>query len=119
MATSYREYDLTGGDTEPKRMDNLQVLTGDGNIRGIFYHSSTLDLANAADAATVASDVTVTGVALGDIVMGASLGVDVADLTLDAQVTAADTVTVSVNNNTGGAVNLASTTVRLLVADVT
>jgi len=62
-----------------------------------------------------AVDITLTGAALGDFVI-ASLGVDLTDLTLDAQVSAANTVTAVLANNTGSAVNLGSSTltVRLI-----
>ena len=61
-----------------------------------------------------AKEVTVTGAALGDFAL-ASFSLDVTDLTLDAQVTAANTVTCILANNTGGAIDLASGTVRVLV----
>lgn len=112
---SEREILLRGGNTDGEVDSNFQALAGDGNVGSVIWHEATLDLGNAVDAATVGSDVTVTGVDLGDMVIGCSLGVDVQDLTLDAQVTAADTVTVTVNNNTGGAIDLASTTVRLMI----
>ncbi|RJR14277.1 hypothetical protein C4588_00375, partial [Candidatus Parcubacteria bacterium] len=42
-------------------------------------------------------------------------GIDVADLAITASVTAEDTVTVQLNNNTGGAIDLASQTVTVFV----
>lgn len=102
-----------------KQIQNLKGLTGGQNVIGTFYGSATWDPASIAAGAEAATDITVTGVALGDIVLGASVGVDVTDLVLDAQVTAANTVTAVLANNTGGAVDLASSTVRVLVADVT
>lgn len=75
----------------------------------------TVNFASAADAGFAASDITVPGVAVGDIVLGVSIGVDVTDVGVSAQVTAANTVTVVLDNNTGGAVDLASTTVKLVV----
>jgi len=97
------------------------MAVGDKNRRQFLHlfsdaipFKATVDLDNAADAATVAAEVTVAGAAVGDFVFIAP-GVDVADLTLDARVTAADTVTVTVNNNTGGAVNLASQTIKGVV----
>lgn len=93
-------------------------------FRGVFMdvirYKGTLDLANAATGSgTFASaDVTVPGVALGDIVLGVSLGVDTVDAAVVGAVTAADTVTVTLLNNTAGAVNLASTTVRILVGRI-
>ncbi len=62
-----------------------------------------------------ARDITVTGVALGDMVIAVSSSVDVADLVMDATVTAADTVTVVLANNTGGAVDLGSLDIKVLV----
>ena len=58
--------------------------------------------------------VTVPGAKLGDFAF-ASFSVDVADMVLDANVTAADTVTVVVANNTGGTIDLASGTLRVKV----
>lgn len=81
---------------------------------GILTGSATWDAASIADGDEEAKDVTVTGAALGDFVM-VSASVDVADLALTAQVTAADTVTCSLLNNTGGAIDLASMTVRVVV----
>jgi parallel beta-helix repeat protein len=67
-----------------------------------------------ADGDEEAKDVTVTGAALGDIAI-ASINKDVLDLTLTASVTVADTVTVVLANNTGGAVDVASGTVNVMV----
>jgi len=90
---------------------------GPQQFQGIFDvipFKATVDLDNAVDAATVAAEITVDGAALGDFAL-VSFGVDAADLSIDARVTAADTITVTANNNTGGAVNLASTTVTGIV----
>jgi len=75
-----------------------------------------LDLGDAAvGSGTFASaDVTVPGAALGDFVL-VSLGVDTVDAVVRGAVTAANVVTVTLLNNTAGAVNLASTTVRIAV----
>ena len=59
-------------------------------------------------------EVTVTGAVLGDFCV-ASFSLDVADLAITAAVTAADTVTYQLLNNTGAAVDLASGTVRVRV----
>jgi hypothetical protein len=67
-----------------------------------------------ADGNEEAKEVTVTGAALGDYAV-ASFSLDVADLVLDAQVTAVDTVTCILANNTGGAIDLASGTVYVRV----
>ena len=76
--------------------------------------TSTWDAASILDGDEVAVEVTVTGAELGDSVL-ASLSVDVADLVLSAAVTAADTVTAVLANNTGGAVDLASATLKVRV----
>ena len=59
--------------------------------------------------------ITVPGVALGDIVMGISVLVDTVDAVIGGAVTAADTVTLTLLNNTAGAVDLASTTGKFVV----
>ena len=71
-------------------------------------------LSSIADGDEEAKDVTVTGAVLGDHAI-ASLSIDILDLVLDAQVTAANTVTCVLANNTGGAVDLASATVYVRV----
>jgi len=72
--------------------------------------SATWNPGSIADGDEETTTVTVTGAVVGDYAI-ASFSVDVADLTLDAQVTAADTVTCVLSNNTGGAVDLAEGTV--------
>jgi hypothetical protein len=76
--------------------------------------SATWDAASIADGDEVVVEVTVTGAALGDFCL-ASLSIDVADLNLTANVTAANTVTAQLNNNTGGAIDLASGTLYVRV----
>lgn len=59
--------------------------------------------ASIASGAVSAGDITVPGAALGDFVFVAAKS-DITDLVVDAQVTAANTVTITLANNTGGAV---------------
>ena len=80
----------------------------------VICYQGTLDLGSAADSGFASSDVTVSGAAVGDFVM-VSLGVDTVDTIVAASVTAANTVTVTVQNDSGVAVDLASTTVRIVV----
>ncbi len=100
----------------------MAVSQGRSQFQGLFSEmwavSETVDFANAATGSgTFASaDVTVPGVALGDIVMGISAGVDTVDTVIGGAVTADNTVTLTVLNNTAGAVNLASTTLKFVVA---
>jgi hypothetical protein len=95
---------------------------GNDQFRGIFSDtwavSCTLDSASVADQAAGTDTVTVTGVALGDVVIAMSAGVDEAGLVRRAYVSAANTVTISTTNTTGGSVNLASTTVKLVIARI-
>jgi hypothetical protein len=44
-----------------------------------------------------------------------SFGVDLAGMTVTAYVSAADTVTIRFQNESGGAVDLAATTVKILI----
>jgi|TARA_R100000900_G_scaffold122470_1_gene96950 hypothetical protein len=83
-------------------------------LSGFPVVSATWDAASIADGDEVAVDVTVPGAALGDFAM-ASLSVDVADLVLSVAVTAANTATAVLANNTGGAVDLGSATLRVRV----
>lgn len=83
-----------------------------------LYGSDTWDAGSIADGDEEAKTVTVTGAALGDHAV-ASLSIDISDLVLDAQVTAANTVTCVLANNTGDAVDLASATVYVRVFKLT
>jgi len=97
------------------------VFQGKQQLQGIFNEmwavTETVDFANAATGSgTFASvDVTVPNVALGDIVMGVSMGVDTVDGAVAGAVTAANTVTLTLLNNSAGAINLASTTCKFIV----
>ena len=93
---------------------NLVVKNNIGISSDIFA-TKTYDapeIAAASYAATSWNDIT--GAALGDIAI-AALEVDVANLVVDARVIAADTVEITLYNNTVGAINLASTTVNVRV----
>jgi hypothetical protein len=100
----------------------MAVNRGRSQFQGIFNEMWTVsETVNFAEAATGAgtfasAEVTVPGVALGDIVMGISAGVDTVDTVIGGAVTAANTVTLTLLNNTAGGVNLASTTLKFVVA---
>ena len=76
--------------------------------------STAVDLASIADGNEQAVDVTITGAQLGDFAF-ASMSIDTTDITLTATVTAANTVTAVLANNTGGAIDLASATLYVMV----
>ncbi len=79
--------------------------------------SKTWDAGSVTGAAPATTTVTVTGAALGDFVPYASVGVDQGGLSLDAYVSAADTVTAYLQQHDSDAtgVDLASTTLRVVV----
>ena len=91
-----------------------QVLVTLQGVTGVLSGSATWDADSIADGDEEAKEVTVTGAALGDFVL-VSASIDTTDLALTAQVTAADTVTCLLLNNTGGAINLGSMTVYVSV----
>lgn len=97
------------------------VVTRQGNdqFRGVFSDTwsvvCTLDAGSLVDAAGETETIAVPGVALGDIVIGFSFGVDLVGITVTAYVSAANVVTIRVQNESGSTVDLASTTVRVVV----
>ena len=80
----------------------------------IFHGSVVWDAASIDDGNEVVTTVTVPGASVGDFVLVSS-SLDVVDLTLVGQVTAANTVTIQLGNWTGGALNLGSGTYHVLV----
>jgi hypothetical protein len=112
---------ITGTDTA-NHADNktllLAMLADYTAIRavlaGLLTGSATWDAGSIADGDMESKDITVTGAALGDFVL-VSISIDNVDLTLTGTVTAANVVTATLANNTGGAVDLASCTVRAVV----
>jgi len=91
--------------------DKFQVNRGAGPLIG----SATVDVADLADTTGSALfDITVTGADLGDFAL-ASCIVDIEGLLVTANIRAANTVEVSVHNESGGSVNVASTTWKAAV----
>lgn len=97
------------------------VEQGRKQLGGVFNElwtvTETVNFANAATGSgTFASvDITVPGVALGDILVGVSMGVDTVDAVIGGAVTAANIVTLTLLNNSAGAIDLASTTCKFIV----
>jgi hypothetical protein len=80
-----------------------------------LFGSKTYDAPSMATGVTGApTTVSVPGAALGDFVQ-ASLDIDQAGVILQAYVSAADTVAVYPRNTSGGTVDLASATLRVVV----
>lgn len=98
---------------------SVTVRAGNDQFRGLYSNTflvrATLDADSLDDGAGDTDTVAVPGVALGDMVLSASLAVDVAGLIVTAYVSAANTVSIRFQNETGGTVNLASATLRLVV----
>ena len=92
----------------------LTPKVGDGTFTG----SVAWNPASIADGDEEAKDITVTGAALGDFAL-VSFSLDVTDLVLNGQVTAANTVTAILANNTGGAIDLGAGTVYAKVFPAT
>ncbi len=93
---------------------------GTDQFRGLFSDTwavtCTMNAGSLADGAGETDDITVPGVALGDMVIGASLGVDLVGLTVTGYVSAANTVKFRIQNESGtGPVDLASTTMKIVV----
>lgn len=80
----------------------------------IYGAEVTHNFGSLADGAGETLSISVPGAAIGDVVM-VSLGVDISDQTLTAYVQAANTVEVRLQNESGGVLDLASTTVRVCV----
>lgn len=94
-----------------KVVDDLETLRG-ASVK--LVGSATYDPGNLLDGAGATTTVTVTGAALGDFAE-ASFSLDLQGITLTAWVSATNTVSVRFQNETGGALDLASGTLRARV----
>ena len=98
---------------------SVVVRRGNDQFRGIYSDTwvvtATINADSLVDGAGDTDTVAVPGVALGDQVISASLAVDVAGLVVTGYVSAADVVSIRLQNETGGTVDLASSTLRLVV----
>jgi hypothetical protein len=97
------------------------VIQGKQQLSGTFAEmwlvTETVDFGAAATGSgTFASvDVTVPNVALGDMLVAVSMGVDTVDGVVSGAVTAAGVVTLTLLNNSAGAIDLASTTCKFII----
>jgi hypothetical protein len=93
---------------------------GNDQFRGVYSDTwvvtATLDTASLLTTDTTTDTVAVPGVALGDHVISMSTGVSLAGLQRSAYVSAANVVTIVTQNPTGGTIDLAATTIRVVVA---
>ena len=92
---------------------------GTDQFRGLFSDTfsvvATLNASSLADGAGENNTIAVPGVKLGDIVLNVSMGVDVSGISITPYVSAADVVSIRFQNESGGTLDLASTTVRCVV----
>jgi hypothetical protein len=84
------------------------------NARATMFTEAVSDPASLADGAGVSNDIAAEGAVLGDFCL-ASFSVDVVDLSVTCNITAANVATVRHQNESGGAVDLAAYTVRVIV----
>lgn len=103
---------LTTGDAHVADVDWVTVYAQ--TSQGILNGSATFNPADLADGAGETTTVAVTGAALGDMAI-ASFSLDTSGLTITAWVSAADTVSVRFQNESGGALNIGSGTLRARV----
>ena len=97
----------------------ITARRGNDQFRGLFSDtwsvSATLDASSLIDGAGETNTIAVPGVLLGDIVLGVSMGVDLAGITVTPYVSAAGTVSIRFQNESGGTLDLASTIVECVV----
>lgn len=82
----------------------------------VFEVRATMNIGDLADGAGETNTIAVPGVALGDMVLGISFGVTLAGFTVTGYVSAANEVSVRVQNESGTQTNPAETTIKVLVA---
>ena len=77
--------------------------------------SDDFNFGNVGDGNEEVTAITVSGVGVGDMVLGVATSSSAQDLNLIAQVTGADTIEIQVENYTGGAIDLATATYTCFV----
>jgi len=95
------------------------AVNGGVKVKGIELVSATVNPASVASKGTGATSVTVSGVAVGDVVIAIPPSTLDDGVVYSAKVTAADTVKLELSNNTAGAIDVASATWKFLVLDIT
>jgi len=108
---------LDGWSAVPGVAGGASWFTPNANEFPKYTGSAVWDPGSIAADAQVSNDFTVLGAALG-MVANAGAGVDVVDLVVSVTVTAADVVTVVLSNATAGAIDLASSTWRVVAMDI-
>ena len=97
----------------------VRTLTGGGlNFTKLYTGSATLDFPSVAANSSQSLTITVTGAVSGDAVIASPPASLDSNLGFVAFVSAADTVTVRVHNNSGGAIDPASATWKVVVFEI-
>lgn len=103
-------------DSEQMRKLLSSMLTDMTMDRGmLLFGSAVYDAASLADGAGTTTTISVPGAVMGDFVLSVSFGVDLAGITVTGFVSQNDVVSVRVQNESGGVLDLASTTIRAVV----
>lgn len=96
----------------------VRTFTGGGlNFSKLLAGSATLDFPSIAANGSQSLTITVTGAVSGDAAIASPPATLNANLSFVAYVSAADTVTIRIHNNTGGAIDPASATWKVTVFD--
>lgn len=97
----------------------ITARRGSDQFRGLFSDtwsvSATLNASSLTDGTGETNTIAVPGVALGDIVLNISMGVDVSGISITPYVSAANVVSIRFQNESGGTLDLASTTIKCVV----
>lgn len=113
--TRYKRTDGAVSTVEYVKQTASSANTGWSAVPTFITGSATYDPGNLVDGDGATTTVTATGAALGDIAQ-VSFSLDLQGISLTAYVSAADTVAVRFQNETGGAIDLASGTIRVRVS---
>lgn len=97
-------------------MQFVGAMSVGGKCYGYLYGDKTVNVASLTTGTGETDTITVNGVALGDAVVCVSHSVDLQGITVTAYVSAANVVSVRFQNQTGGTIDLASATTRVVVA---
>lgn len=102
--------------TELSVLSGLEATTAELNTvaAGVLTGSAVWNPGSLVDGAGESLDITVAGAEIGDFVIAAP-GVDIVDITFSAAVTAPNTVTIRIQNESTATVDLASSTWNVIV----
>lgn len=115
VARGSADFDLTAFGVSTYEAERPRAWKGWTGTGGILLGSATYDPPNLADGAGATTTVTVTNAELGDYVEAVSFSQDMQGISVTGYVSASNTVAVRFQNESGGALDLASGTLRARV----